>query len=117
MEIPKEVRQVVEALEKAGHEAYAVGGCVRDLLRGTKPRDWDVTTDATPDQVQKLFPDSFYENEFGTVGVKVESSEPALAVVEVTTFRVEEAYTDKRHPDAVKFARTVEEDLSRRDFT
>ncbi|MEK7766714.1 MAG: HD domain-containing protein, partial [bacterium] len=76
-----------------------------------------ITTDARPDEVQKLFKDSVYENEFGTVGVKTESDEPALKIIEVTTYRIEGRYTDKRHPDEVRFANTVAEDLSRRDFT
>jgi tRNA nucleotidyltransferase (CCA-adding enzyme) len=115
--IPVEADKIIQALQKEGFEAYAVGGCVRDTLRGVKPKDWDVTTNAKPEEVQKIFPDSFYENDFGTVGVKTGSEDPTLAVVEVTTFRIEEAYSDRRHPDAVKFAETLEEDLARRDFT
>ena len=123
MDIPEEVQNIIRELEKSGHKAYAVGGCVRDLLLGAahgesvEPKDWDVATSATPEEVQKIFPDSFYENAFGTVGVKIQGGNEALALVEVTTFRVEEAYTDKRHPDAVKFTKTIEEDLARRDFT
>lgn len=117
MDYPKDVRVIMEKLSNAGYAAYVVGGCVRDALRGIAPKDWDVTTDATPDAIQKLFPESFYENEFGTVGVKTGSDDPALAVVEVTTFRIEETYSDKRHPDAVRFAKDVSEDLARRDFT
>ena len=117
MEIPKEIGAVLQKLAGAGHQCFVVGGCVRDLLLEKTPKDWDVATDATPEQVQELFPDSFYENAFGTVGVKTASEEPSLAVVEVTTFRVEEAYSDKRHPDSIRFARTLEEDLARRDFT
>ena len=117
MEIPEEIHTVLQKLTGPGHEAFVVGGCVRDLLLKKTPKDWDVTTSAAPEDVQKLFPDSFYENTFGTVGVKTESGDPALAVVEVTTFRVEEAYSDKRHPDRVSFARTLQEDLARRDFT
>lgn len=113
----KEVKDIGSALEKAGFEAYAVGGCVRDLLLGKEPKDWDVTTNATPEETQVVFPDSFYENKFGTVGVKTESENPDLKVIEVTTFRLEGKYTDKRHPDEIKFAKTVEEDLARRDFT
>lgn len=115
--IPQEVRAIVEILAKAGYEAYPVGGCVRDLLRGETPKDWDVTTSAKPEEIMALFPGSFYENAFLTVTVKTESEDPALAEVEITTFRAEGKYTDKRHPDEVRFARTLEEDLSRRDFT
>ncbi len=116
-EIPEEVNLITTALEEADFAAYLVGGCVRDLLLGRAPKDWDVTTDATPAEIQALFPESVYENDFGTVGVKTGSDEPALRIVEVTTFRNEGSYTDKRHPDEVRFAKTVEEDLSRRDFT
>ncbi len=117
MTVPKEVRAIAGTLTKAGHEAYLVGGCLRDILLGRKPKDWDLTTSATPKEIQKLFPENVYENMFGTVGVKTESEDPTLAVVEVTTFRLEGKYTDKRHPDEITFAKTVEEDLSRRDFT
>ncbi|MDE2079621.1 MAG: HD domain-containing protein [Patescibacteria group bacterium] len=115
--IPSEVRKTAAALEGAGFEAYLVGGCVRDLMLQRDPKDWDIATGATPEEMQKIFPESVYENQFGTVGVKTGSEDQRLAVVEVTTFRVEGKYTDKRHPDEVKFAETIEEDLSRRDFT
>jgi len=117
LSIPKEVRDVLHNLEQAGFQAYAVGGCVRDLLRRGEPKDWDVTTNAKPEQIEKLFPDSFYENKFGTVTVKTSSKKPALAEIEVTTYRVDEKYSDKRHPDTVRFTATLEEDLARRDFT
>lgn len=117
LEIPREVHDVVEALAKADFEAYAVGGCVRDLLLGRKPNDWDVATDARPEEIRKIFPDSFYENKFFTVTVKTGSADEALREIEVTTFRSEERYRDHRHPEEVKPAKTLEEDLSRRDFT
>lgn len=117
MKIPEEVTDIVRKLSQAGHEAYIVGGCVRDLLLSREPQDWDVTTNAKPEEILRVFPGSFYENEFGTVGVKTGSQDPKLAVVEVTTFRKEERYTDKRHPDVVKFVSSLEEDLKRRDFT
>lgn len=117
LKIPAEVSAVIKRLEEAGYKAYIVGGCVRDLLRGEKPKDWDVTTSAKPEEITKLFPDSFYENKFLTVTVKTESEHPTLKEIEVTTFRAEGKYTDKRHPDEVRFAKTLEEDLSRRDFT
>ncbi len=115
--IPQEVLGIAETLHKAGHEAYLVGGCVRDLILNKEPKDWDVATNAMPDEILKLFPESFYENEFGTVGVKTDSLDDRLKVVEVTTFRVEGKYSDKRRPDEVRFVKTIEDDLSRRDFT
>ena len=114
---PEEVVEVSEKLAEAGFEAYLVGGCVRDLLLGREPKDWDIATSAKPEEVQKIFSDTVYENTFGTVGVKTASDEPKLKVIEVTTYRIEGKYTDKRHPDEVTFARTIEDDLSRRDFT
>ena len=121
--IPKEIISIVESLKKANFQAFLVGGCVRDFLRGVKPKDWDIATDARPDQIQKIFPESFYKNKFLTVTVQIPKlkteNEQKLEIkeVEITTFRTEEKYTDKRHPDKVKPAKTIEEDLSRRDFT
>lgn len=115
--IPKEVHAVAEKLLEATFEAYLVGGCVRDLLLEQAPKDWDIATNARPEEIQKLFPESVYENQFGTVGVKTDSENPALKIIEVTMYRLEGKYTDKRHPDEIKFAKTIEEDLSRRDFT
>lgn len=117
MEFPKEILELTEKLKKSGFDAFLVGGCVRDFLLDKKLKDWDIATNAKPEEIQKLFPDSVYENQFGTVGVKTESEDPTLKVIEVTTFRLEGKYTDKRHPDEIKFAKTIEEDLSRRDFT
>ena len=129
--IPKEVSYVTDTLEKAGFEAYLVGGCVRDLLMDNPPaggpKDWDVTTNAKPDQIIGLFEKTVYENTFGTVGVVVarETGQDSVSrvtlepnfIVEVTPYRTETKYTDFRHPDEVKFAETLEEDLKRRDFT
>lgn len=115
--IPEPVLKVSEALESAGYEAHLVGGCVRDALLGKEPKDWDFTTNATPEQIQEVFPDSFYENDFGTVGVKTESEDEALRVVEVTPYRKEGKYSDARRPDTVEWAKTLSEDLDRRDFT
>ena len=117
MEIPKEVLEVVEKLKENGFEAYVVGGCVRDFLRGVEPEDWDVTTNAKPEEIMRIFPKSFYENRFLTVTVLTGSQNPKLKEIEITTFRKEAKYTDKRHPDFVGFAKTLEEDLARRDFT
>ena len=115
--IPAEVRAVSDALEEAGFESYLVGGCVRDLLLGKDPKDWDFTTNASPEGIQKVFPDSFYENNFGTVGVKTESEDDRLKVIEVTPYRKEGEYSDARRPDSVEFGVSLEEDLKRRDFT
>ena len=117
LNIPKEVSAVLAELERNNHKAYLVGGCVRDVLLKREPKDWDVTTSAKPEEIQKIFPESVYENKFGTVGIKTGSDDSKLAIVEVTTFRREEKYSDFRHPDKIEFAKTVEEDLSRRDFT
>ena len=117
MTIPKEVIFVIEKSQKKGFEAYIVGGCVRDFLRNVEPQDWDVTTNAKPKEIQEIFPKSFYENKFLTVTVQIKSSNPKLKEIEITTYRLEAKYTDKRHPDEVRFAKTLKEDLSRRDFT
>lgn len=127
---PPEVASTAASLARAGFEAYLVGGCVRDLLLEKTPKDWDVATNAKPEEIQKLFssfaplggaaadkPATVYENQFGTVGVKTDSEDPTLKIIEVTTYRLEGKYTDKRHPDEVTFAKTIEEDLGRRDFT
>lgn len=115
--IPLEVRTVTKTLRDAGFEAYLVGGCVRDLMIGRTPKDWDVTTNATPETLQSIFPDSFYENDFGTVGVKTGSDDARLAIIEVTPYRTESGYSDKRRPDLVTFGDNLEDDLARRDFT
>ncbi len=116
-QVPEEVSRVTSALQKAGFEAYLVGGCVRDLLVTREPKDWDVTTNASPEQIQAVFPDSFYENDYGTVGIKTGSTDAKLAIVEVTPYRTESDYSDKRRPDKVEFGASLLEDLARRDFT
>ena len=113
-QIPEFVKHVSSTLEDAGFSAYLVGGCVRDLLIGRVPGDYDVTTSATPDDIIKLFPKTVYENVFGTVLVVNEETGDS---VEVTPFRKEGKYTDRRHPDNVIFSKDISEDLSRRDFT
>jgi poly(A) polymerase/tRNA nucleotidyltransferase (CCA-adding enzyme) len=173
MEIPKYVEEIIEKLEKAGFEAFIVGGCVRDLLlsklaeeskfdnyRNVEPKDWDVTTNARPEQILKVFPEGKYENDFGTVLVPIRrithnveritneqeeeegtgnqeseigdddgtgignrelgiegGGEEKNKVVEITTYRSEHGYSDKRHPDQVFFEDELEKDLARRDFT
>ncbi len=116
-DVPTEVRTVISGLVAKGFEAYAVGGCVRDLLLGRKPNDWDVATNAAPEQIREIFPESFYENKFFTVTVKISTEEPTLREIEVTTYRAEGRYRDARHPEDVRPAKTLEEDLARRDFT
>lgn len=108
--VPPEVLSVAKSLVAGGYEAYLVGGCVRDLLLQKPPRDWDVTTNAHPEQIQALFPDSFYENDFGTVGVKTDSEDSTLAVIEITPYREEGEYRDSRRPESVRFADTIVED-------
>jgi len=117
LKIPKEIKNIIEELKKAHFEAYFVGGCVRDLVLGKEPKDWDITTNATPEQIQKVFSDNFYENNFGTVSVITNSNKESSKVVEITPYRLEGKYTDKRHPDEIKFEKKLEDDLSRRDFT
>lgn len=116
--VPKEVSRVTDTLREAGFEAYLIGGCVRDLLRNKKPKDWDITTNATPEKIQGLFEKSFYENDYGTVGVVNEDTEDkTLKVIEVTPYRIEGKYTDGRRPAEIHFNATLEDDLRRRDFT
>ena len=115
--IPNEVSTVSNSLREADFEAYLVGGCVRDLIIGLEPKDWDITTNAAPEQIQAVFPDSFYENDYGTVGVKTGSSDERLSIVEVTPYRKESGYSDRRRPDTVEFGTSLLEDLARRDFT
>ena len=118
MKIPKYVEDILQKLEKASFEAYIVGGCVRDLLMEVKPKDWDITTKARPEEILKIFPESEYENTFGTVLVKVKNKKgESEEIVEVTTYRSEQGYSDRRHPDEVKFEDKLEKDLERRDFT
>jgi len=117
-EIPLEVANVADTLEGAGFEAYLVGGCVRDLLIGKRPKDWDITTNAHPTDIEGLFSETFINNDFGTVGVVNEGAEDStLKVVEVTPYRIESTYSDARRPDKVEFGVSLEEDLKRRDFT
>jgi len=115
--IPDYVKEIIFKIEENGFEAFVVGGCVRDIFLKKDPRDWDIATNAKPEEILKIFPDSVYENEFGTVGIKIKEGEKTIDVVEITAYRIESKYSDKRHPNEIKFAKTLEEDLSRRDFT
>jgi len=114
LSLPKEVTDVFEKFQKKNFEIYIVGGAVRDILTKKPVDDWDFTTNAVPEEIQKIYPESFYDNVFGTVGVPVKDKENPL---EITTFRTEYGYSDKRRPDNVKWGKTLEEDLKRRDFT
>jgi putative nucleotidyltransferase with HDIG domain len=122
--VPKEVMMVIAVLHGASYEAYLVGGCVRDLLMGVTPKDYDVTTNATPEEIIALFPKTFYENSFGTVGVVTcgedlgtVCSDETVKIVEVTPYRLEGEYSDNRHPDTVTWSKNLLDDLGRRDFT
>ena len=119
--------EIVRILRDRGYQAYLVGGCVRDLLLGREPDDYDVATDATPEEVMRLFPRTWAVGaQFGVVLVPVDNEkqvlrfaqdEKALGVVEVATFRSDGLYTDGRHPDQVTYTRDAREDVQRRDFT
>lgn len=123
--LPQKPKEIVKTLNDNGFECYAVGGSIRDLLLGNETRGWDFTTNATPQQILDLFPDSFYDNTFGTVGVKIrkqktgssEQTEEIEDIYEITTYRSETGYSDNRHPDEITWGTTIEEDLARRDFT
>jgi putative nucleotidyltransferase with HDIG domain len=117
MNIPEEIKNIISTLKKKGFEAYMVGGCVRDSLRGMEPKDWDITTNASPEKIKNIFPKSFLDNKFGTVSVLTGSEKPSLKEIEITPYRIESKYTDKRHPDKVKWAKSLKDDLKRRDFT
>jgi poly(A) polymerase len=112
---------IVRTLREHGHKAYLVGGCVRDLLLGREPADYDVTTDANPDEVMRIFPETYAVGaQFGVVLVPLPKSlvsKDENEVVEVATFRSDIGYSDGRHPDQVRFSKDPREDVERRDFT
>jgi len=114
IDLPPAVASVLETVREGGHEAVLVGGCVRDLVRGEQPADWDVATAAPPEVVASLFPGASWENQFGTVTVLDPDGGRGI---EVTTYRVEAGYRDQRRPDAVRWGTSLAEDLARRDFT
>lgn len=116
--LPPKVREIITAFKKHGFECYVVGGSVRDLLLERTTTDFDFTTNATPEEIQKIFPDSFYDNSFGTVGIKSrDEDQKTTEVYHITPFRTEAGYSDSRHPDSVSWGKSLTEDLSRRDFT
>lgn len=121
LQIKEEILSIYKKIQNANFEIYLVGGCVRSLLLNQEVQDWDLATNANPEQIQILFPNSFYDNSFGTVGIPFETrteTKPLLKnYLEITTFRTEGAYKDKRRPDFVTWGKTIEEDLGRRDFT
>ena len=110
--IPEEILKTYKKIQEANFEIYLVGGCVRNMLLKKPVKDWDMTTNAVPEQMLKIFPKAFYDNKFGTVGIPIKNG-----IIEITTFRTEHGYSDKRRPDSVKWGKTIEEDLARRDFT
>ncbi len=115
MKLPEYIHQAIDALEEAGFAAYAVGGCVRDSVLGLAPHDYDLCTNALPEQIRQVFSDFplvLAGEKHGTVSVVTQ-----FGLIEITTFRTEGGYGDSRHPDWVRFVPTIEEDLSRRDFT
>ncbi len=114
LKYPPFVQLVFDTFIKAEFEIYVVGGVVRDLISGRKSFDWDFTTNATPEQILELFPQGFYDNKFGTVGIADESHHHPY---EITTYRTESEYTDNRRPNKVEWGKSLEEDLARRDFT
>lgn len=113
IQLPAKVHKIIDTLETAGYEAYAVGGCVRDSILGRKPDDWDITTSAKPEETKSLFPRTIDTGiRHGTVTVMLDKEG-----FEVTTYRIDGDYEDGRHPNNVTFTTSLEEDLRRRDFT
>jgi len=113
IKLPKAVEYIIDTLEKAGYEGFAVGGCVRDTLLGRDPQDWDITTSAKPETVKKLFRKTIDTGiEHGTVTVMIDH-----VGYEVTTYRIDGEYEDSRHPKNVEFTTKLNLDLERRDFT
>lgn len=113
IKVPENVEKIINTLEEAGFEAYAVGGCVRDSILGRTPADWDITTSAKPEDIKSLFKKTFDTGiKHGTVSVLMDK-----VVYEVTTYRIDGEYIDSRHPESVIFTDRLSEDLLRRDFT
>ena len=126
LKLPEYITSFMKVFEEKGYKIYLVGGIVRDLTLG-KQVDWnlaDFATSARPQEIVKMFTKTFYENQFGTVGVEYGPTSPSATlgvsnkfIFEVTTFRKESDYKDQRHPTYIEWAKTIEEDLGRRDFT
>lgn len=112
--IPEDVTSIYKKIQDQGFEVYFIGGCIRDLVMGIPVKDWDLTTNALPENIQEIFPDSFYDNSFGTVGVPLEDES---GVVEITTYRTEGSYENHRKPSSVSWGESLDEDVKRRDFT
>jgi len=113
IELPKKVLFIINNLQLAGYDAFAVGGCVRDSILARKPQDWDITTSAKPEAIKEIFRRTVDTGiEHGTVTVMIGKDS-----YEVTTYRIDGAYEDSRHPKEVRFTNCLEEDLRRRDFT
>ncbi|HEX7543099.1 MAG TPA: hypothetical protein VF385_03385, partial [Patescibacteria group bacterium] len=110
--LPKEVIELLNQFKKNKYQIYVVGGAVRNALLNKEITNWDFTTNATPEQILKMFPEAFYNNIYGTVSIPKDK-----IIFEVTPFRKESDYSDLRHPEKIEWAKTVKEDLSRRDFT
>ena len=119
IKLPKEVNNIIKALEKKGFSAYAVGGCVRDSLTGQQPIDWDLATNAELKDMKKIFPAAKVISEKYSV-IRIDHTKEGDddgIIADVATFRKEGPYSDKRRPDSVEFVQSIEEDLKRRDFT
>lgn len=114
--LPEAVADIYKTLVEKDYPTYLVGGSVRNILLGKPVKDWDMTTIATPEEMLKLFPNAFYDNSFGTVGIPFEIDE-TQHIAEITTFRTERNYTDSRHPGNVSWGKSIDDDLERRDFT
>ena len=113
--LPENAKRIIDRLRQSGYSCYAVGGCVRDSLRGIEPHDWDFTTSAKPDEIERVFKDHQTVDvgkKYGTIAVIIDGD-----LYEITTYRVDGAYTDSRHPDEVDFSDRLKDDLRRRDFT
>lgn len=117
IKLPSFVQTALQQLNAEGFESFVVGGSIRDLYLGREPKDYDITTNAPPEQIQRVFEDTLYNNAFGTVAVRLVDEAGERHEIEVTPYRAEAEYSDKRHPDAVKFGVSLQEDLQRRDFT
>lgn len=115
IDLPSSVKAILDKFDRANYEIYIVGGAVRDLLMGRNANDWDFTTNAKPEEILKVIPGGLYNNQFGTVFT--DNPDDPERPHEITTYRTEEGYEDYRHPNKISWGKSLEEDLSRRDFT